>query len=90
MPGYANRAAWFGSFFSCFVPFKYCTVGTPEGKEVEVEARVRNWIKEDVEREYKQKDALMRKASCMTLEQLSTVESDVSTQESSIMSSARQ
>lgn len=41
LPGYVNRAAWFGSFFAPLVPFRYVTVGTPEGKEAEAEARVR-------------------------------------------------
>ena len=31
IPGWVNRAAWFGSWFASFVPFRYVTVGTPEG-----------------------------------------------------------
>ena len=33
LPNWVNRAAWFGSWFAPMVPFRYVTVGTPEGKE---------------------------------------------------------
>ena len=44
IPGWVNRAAFLGSWFHMFVPFKYVTVGTPEGKEREIEQKVKAWI----------------------------------------------
>jgi len=80
LPGYVNRAAWFGSFFASVVPFRYVTVGTPEGKEAEVEARVKGWLLEDrkVEKERAQREKTSSSMTGVTLEELSTRETEMS------------
>jgi hypothetical protein len=82
-----NRAAWWGSWFAPLVPFRYVTVGTPEGKEEEVEARVREWNAEDkrVQDEKKKREKTMSEMTGSTLEHLSTRESEMSIHETSFM-----
>lgn len=91
MPGYVNRAAWWGSFFAPLVPFRYCTVGTPEGKEVEAEARVKEWQREDRVKQL-EKEHSKKQLSSMTgasLEELSTRETEMSIHETSFMAEQR-
>lgn len=46
IPGWVNRAAWFGSWLQCVVPIRYITV-TPDGQE-ENGLRLRErWLQED-------------------------------------------
>lgn len=91
IPGYVNRAAWFGSWFAPLVPFRYVTVGTPEGKEQEAEARVREWMVQDrrVELEKKHREKQMSSMTGSTLEDLSTRETEMSVHETSFMISQR-
>jgi len=69
------------------VPFRYVTVGTPEGKEEEVESRVREWNAEDkrVKDDRKKREKSMNDMTGSTLEDLSTRESEMSIHESSFM-----
>ena len=69
------------------MPFRYVTVGTPEGKEEEVEARVKEWNAEDKKKEddLKKRAKTMSEMTGSTLEDLSTRESEMSIHETSFM-----
>lgn len=47
LPGWVNRAAWFGSWFHCVVPVRFITV-SPEGMEHEGLQLMQKWIDEDI------------------------------------------